>query len=627
MLPQANRNNKKKKKNKKPTHQPTVSIVTINQLKRSATIALLYQHICNQTYPKITEWVIVEGSPTDKEARQNSVCIDALVLQVQAARPELQVRYVSAFSPDGVFQASKLGALRNLGNQACTGDITVCMDDDDYYFPTRVAHCVEKLQQSSCLIAGCSAKYMYDYDLKALFLFKSFGPNHATNDTMAWKRAYLLNHSHDPNACNAEESSFTQKFQEPMVQLDAEHCLVSSSHSHNTFSKKEICILTTIGYYSNAVALDETIVQRLVPSLFYDQYSGIFRKNESCGYDVVYFTGGTSIKWDPRDLSLGGSEQAVVHLSQNWVQLGRKVAVYGNFDVVHREVGGVHYYHWAQFNYCAQYQTLILWRMAGVHGCLPYPVRAERLFLDLHDNFYLFKVKYSQYVAKIDKIFFKSQYHVQSYCQSLKCDLPTDKFVVIPNGIRVRNFDKRGDTIRNPYRFIYCSCYTRGLYELLLYVWPEVYRHEPRAELHVYYGMEGIDDAVFKQKMLLLLAQPGVMDHGRMPVDFVAREKWTATYHLYVTNTTMEIDCISIRESLVSGCIPLISKFGVFAERDGVHIPLDGSSQSDYKPIAPVILRLMQNPNLVAKLRTQMESSATIMDWSTVASKWIEHFG
>jgi glycosyltransferase involved in cell wall biosynthesis len=625
MLQDTRINNKKKKK-KKPAQQPTVSIVTINQLKRRATIVLLFQQIHNQTYQKITEWVIVEGSPTEEEASQNSGWVNDLISQAQAVRPELQIRYLSAFSPDGVFQAMKLGALRNLGNQACTGDITVCMDDDDYYFPTRVAHCVDKLQQSSCLIAGCSAKYMYDYDLKALFVFKIFGPNHATNDTMAWKRDYLLKHSHDPNAGNAEESSFTNQFQEPMVQLEAAHCLVSSSHSHNTYSKKEICVLTTMGLYPNAVALDETLVQSLMPGQFHDSYSGIFRKNVSCEYDVVYFTGGTSIKWDPRDLALGGSEQAVVHLSQNWVQLGQKVAVYGNFALVYQESAGVHYYHWSQFNYCARYRTLILWRMAGVHGCLPFPVQTERLFLDLHDNFYTFRIDYSKYAAKIDKIFFKSQYHVRSYCQSLNCVLPTEKFVVIPNGIRVQRFQKTEHTTRNPYRFVYCSNYTRGLYELLVYVWPEVYRHEPRAELHVYYGMQDVDDIGFKQKILTLLAQPGVMDHGRMPVDLVAREKKTATFHLYVTNTTTEIDCISIRESLVSGCIPLISKFGVFAERDGVHIPLDGSSQSDYKPVAPFILSLIRNPNLVAKLRTQLETSDTISDWSTVASKWMEQF-
>jgi hypothetical protein len=36
-----------------------------------------------------------------------------------------------------------------------------------------------------------------------------------------------------------------------------------------------------------------------------------------------------------------------------------------------------------------------------------------------------------------------------------------------------------------------------------------------------------------------------------------------------------KIDCITVRESLVAGCIPLLAKHGVFLERDGVHLELD----------------------------------------------------
>jgi len=76
---------------------------------------------------------------------------------------------------------------------------------------------------------------------------------------------------------------------------------------------------------------------------------------------------------------------------------------------------------------------------------------------------------------------------------------------------------------------------------------------------------------MLKQYMAMLMSQPGVMDHGRVSSHLVAREKWRSTFHLYVTDTDAEIDCISIKESLATGCIPLLSKFGVFPEREGFH--------------------------------------------------------
>ena len=53
---------------------------------------------------------------------------------------------------------------------------------------------------------------------------------------MAWTSAYRG--VCDPTARFAEESSFTNGFQAPMVQLDPQKTIVQSSHGQNTFCKK-----------------------------------------------------------------------------------------------------------------------------------------------------------------------------------------------------------------------------------------------------------------------------------------------------------------------------------------------------------------------------------------------------
>ena len=586
--------------------KPTVSIITVTQLKRKDTLIVLADLIKKQTYRNIIEWVIVEGSKTKEQCETNKGFINEL----KSIEP--RIIYIPG---DGTV---KLGELRNIGNRTCKGSITVCMDDDDYYPPTRVSHAVQMLTTSKCLIAGCSEKYLYDYCLQRFYKFKPFGPNHSTNDCMAWKREYLLTNSHDPNKSNAEEASFTKNFTEPMIQLEAKQTIISCSHLQNTFSKKEICVFTSIGIYPQATVLD--VSELFMEPSFFERYCSIFKNNEISPFDIVYFTGGTSIEWDPEDHKLGGSEQAVVHLAKEWIKMGKKVAVYGKVPT--KLVNCVSYFDWKLFDYSASYDTIVLWRNSGINCALQFPIKVKKLYADFHDNTYKLRFDYNSYLHKIDKIFFKSEYQLS--CYSKEHPVKEGSYVIVPNGLRVSDFEANNHQVtRNQFRFCYCSCYTRGLMEILKFIWPIIYQNEPRAELHVYYGMNGVQDQEFRKQMFLLLSQPGVMDHGRMPMDLIIREKWMSTFHMYITDTEAEIDCISIRESLVAGCIPLLSNFGVFEKRDGLHFNFEKNQQS-YQKIAQGILNLLGKPAFLEICRNKFKSSPTIKTWGEVAEQWLD---
>lgn len=204
---------------------PTVSILTISQRSRIKCLQNLVQLVNDQEYTNIIEWIIVEGSQTEADAHVNQHHIKSLASTVP-------IKYLE-YEP-----GLKLSDLRNKGNDACQGDIIVVMDDDDYYPPCRVTHAVTRLQESDCQIAGTSNVYMYDYDVNQMFQFRGFGPNHATNNTMAYMREYLTWNRHAPGLKNAEEKSFTRNYLNFMVQLDPEKCCIVSSHGANTVSKK-----------------------------------------------------------------------------------------------------------------------------------------------------------------------------------------------------------------------------------------------------------------------------------------------------------------------------------------------------------------------------------------------------
>jgi hypothetical protein len=100
----------------------------------------------------------------------------------------------------------------------------------------------------------------------------------------------------------------------------------------------------------------------------------------------------------------------------------------------------------------------------------------------------------------------------------------------------------------------------------------------------------------------------GVFDHGRVTIDELIIEKQKAAFHLYTTDTDAEIDCISIRESALLGCIPIIKNKGVFKERKG--IPFDDSIFDTKK-----MRRVREDIQ-----KSAMESEPT---WDDVARTWL----
>jgi len=134
--------------------------------------------------------------------------------------------------------------------------------------------------------------------------------------------------------------------------------------------------------------------------------------------------------------------------------------------------------------------------------------------------------------------------------------------------------------MRDPFKLVYCSCYTRGLVPLLQVFFPVLKALEPRVTLHITYGMEGLEESQRRQ-IKPFLHQPGVFEHGRVPLDQVVALKRSAAFHLYYTASHIECDCISVRESALLGAVPVLSKHHVFNERPGIHLGGDPNNAED----------------------------------------------
>jgi hypothetical protein len=336
---------------------------------------------------------------------------------------------------------------------------------------------------------------------------------------------------------------------------------------------------------------------------------------------IVYICGANKVKFGPSDKDLGGSEQAVVQLSKCWAQQGKHVTVFGNVKEGIKD--GVDYRAMEELNLADTFNVAIFWRSFGIR-LLPL-IKAKKVLVDLHDSWdpknY---VSPADLIEKTDYFMVKSMYH-----RSLYPYLPNSKMRIVMNGVQVDLFeDILAKTLtleekRDPHRFIYASTYERGLEPLLKYTWPRIKKAFPDATFHIFYGMNRLAKMPLGQRLFKLFEQPGVHEHGRVDLEEIARQKAKASFHLYVSNSETEIDCISVRESLLCGSIPILGNDYVFSERDGIHVTGSTKDEATYKRAASVVIgSLKREPAYLEKMREKLKKSKTIISWDEVSKAW-----
>ena len=202
--------------------RPFVSVIVPTYNRREFLPYLLHQYNY-QTYPKEhRELLIIDDSP-----QSNADLFP---------KDDPHIRYI--YVPEKI----PLGKKRNMLNDMAKGEIIVCMDDDDYYSPERVSHAVTKLMGSKNLIAGSSILHIYYPHFEGtgkptIYCFGPYSSSHSTGGLMSYKKEYTKTHKFPDDANKAEESHFTNKFTEPMVQLDTFKVMLCIAHNNNTVEK------------------------------------------------------------------------------------------------------------------------------------------------------------------------------------------------------------------------------------------------------------------------------------------------------------------------------------------------------------------------------------------------------
>lgn len=337
---------------------------------------------------------------------------------------------------------------------------------------------------------------------------------------------------------------------------------------------------------------------------------------------VVFFCGGTPEAWDGTSLStggIGGSETAVVQLANRFAASGYQVTVFNRCEAEPdgRVVDGVTYKNYWQFNKDDTFDVLILWRSPNI---LHYDIKARKIIVDMHDVSSP-EVFTPQIVAKLDHVFVKSEYH-----KSLFPTVPEEKVVVLGNGIDLKRF--HGLPQKVPTRFVYTSAPNRGL-EVILDVWERIRERIPNAELHVYYGWKTFYELLkhdptkmeWMEGMKRKMQQPGIIDHGRVGQDKLAKDLLKSSLWLYPTEFP-EVHCITALEMQAAGVVPVTTGFAALAEtqKTGVKLPGDPKTAEWQSRFVEAVVEAYEGSHEVSEgYRYAQECS-----WDNVASIWMK---
>jgi glycosyltransferase involved in cell wall biosynthesis len=197
---------------------PLVSVLTPTY-NRSKFIPYLKKCFLEQEYPQNKmEWIIIDdGTEPVHELFSDMSNVNYVYLD----------------------EKINIGQKRNMCNELANGEFMVCMDDDDYYPPTRVSAAVKALYNNDKhQIAGASKLYMYYSDIKEIYEVGPYADNHCTNGTMAYTKEYAKTHKYDEYVTHAEEKSFLDEYKYPCFQMVPHDVMMVMSHSQNTFDKR-----------------------------------------------------------------------------------------------------------------------------------------------------------------------------------------------------------------------------------------------------------------------------------------------------------------------------------------------------------------------------------------------------
>lgn len=343
---------------------------------------------------------------------------------------------------------------------------------------------------------------------------------------------------------------------------------------------------------------------------------------------VIYCGKGNGEKWAYPSIfsGIGGSEEAVINMSQQLTKLGYKVTVFNDCGDLRGIYSGVEYVPYYHFNMKDNYNTLIAWRTPGLFN---YDLKAKKKYVWLHDL--AFPQQFSEKVLKeVDKFIFLSKFH-----RGNMPSIPDNKVFISNNGINPKDFEKLPE--KRPNSVFWGSSYDRGLLCLVRDIMPLVRKQIPNATLDVCYGWNNIDREIknqpgiypdleaLKAELEPLLHQDWIIHHGRVSHAKLHDIMGSCMVHAYPSEFG-ETNNITAMKSQAAGCYlvttsqagatPEKVRYGEIVEGDSIYT--NKKLQEEFSKKVVTYLKGLEHIN-TKDMRKELGKE---FSWEATASSW-----
>lgn len=359
---------------------------------------------------------------------------------------------------------------------------------------------------------------------------------------------------------------------------------------------------------------------------------------------AIYVGQGPLGIWGPWSLDeggTGGSEEAVVRLSEELRKIGWQVTVFGMpgkragkyqgtkpfvfqgaFDVDNSYVEWRHYW---EINNKDQFDVLISWRQPGFFDA---KWNARKTYLWLHDVVEKDELT-PERLNNITRVIYVSKYHSE---RPESESIPPSKKLPSGNGIDPAGFNKYTYKFkRDSHRVIYMSANERGL-RILLDIWPDVRKAVPDATLTPYYGWQSFDAVnrdnpermAWKATMVARMKELGIPQSVRIGQDEINQEIFKSGIFAYPCFFP-EVNCITAQKAMAGGAVPITSDFAVLKDiiKHGEAVPMNSFKPEDIERYKERLIWWLQHPEEQEKVRTKMMSWARKeFSWERTAQQW-----
>lgn len=344
---------------------------------------------------------------------------------------------------------------------------------------------------------------------------------------------------------------------------------------------------------------------------------------------IHFFSPKTLEEWDYQSAEtkgVGGSETAVIELSKRLARRGHNVTVYAPVPCFKVD-------QW-QHSDTADFTQPGIWIVCRSPSTLDnFGFRSDqRIWLQCQDVDYREALTPDR-AAKCERVLALCPTHREHLLTKYPFLTP-DQVVVTSNGISSDRIAKLPPQERDPYRLIWTSSPERNLSEMLQ-IFARAREFEPRLNLHVFYGWQGIDrmmeidkgNAHWKRLKESILSQPqaGVTWHERVSQPQLWAEYQKSNIWCYGTQF-QETSCINCMEAQAFGAIPICPPLWALAYNvaHGMSIrglPTEPMTRARY---VKAILDLVANPELCEQIRKPMIPWALQkFDWDKVVDQHI----